>query len=81
MGAIIPTSSRITKTEGLHFKVGWVWCWGGDGMCVQQMFCFRLIPILFQEDGGYGVEVQWNAEELWEEIGKNGLGGFKRSLY
>ncbi len=23
MGAIIPTSSRITKTGRLHFKVGW----------------------------------------------------------
>lgn len=23
VGAIMPTSSRITKTEGLHYKVGW----------------------------------------------------------
>lgn len=49
-------------------------------MCVQQMFCFRLKPILFQEDGCYGVEVQLNAEELWEEIGKNGLGCFEEEL-
>jgi len=54
----MPTSSRITKTEGLDYKVGWEWCWGGVGMSIQQLFCFRLKPILFQGDGGYGVEVQ-----------------------
>lgn len=63
-GAIMPTSSRITKTEGLHFKVGW------DRVSPVgiSLFDVEAKTISFQLDGGYSVEVQRNAERLWKEI-------------